>query len=177
MNKYRFSPIKSKEQLFEAIKYTHFKCFELCNKVFGSYLPVAGNLGIFCHHEDEYEFLTKLREQLTDKSDNWNQKYYRLHKPIKIPSEGDVPGTTYTYLYIRKPDHHTEVGDVDFVLNSKDYLELRNSLSTGIEIKGMEILDRPTLDLIKLFDPAFDVSSFIGQKDIVENIKAQTIQF
>lgn len=171
INKYRFSPIENKEQLLEAIKYTHLKCFELCKKIFGKYLPVAGNFGIFCHFDDEYEFLTKLREQLTEKSDNWNQKYYRLHEPIKILSQGDVPDTVYTYLYIRKPDQHTEVGDVDFVLNSKEYLELRNNLSKGMKIKGMEILDRPNLDLIKLFDPAFDVSSFIGQKDIVENVR------
>lgn len=173
MNQFKFSPIKSKDQLFEAIKYTHLKCFELCKRVYGKYLPVAGNLGIFCHYNDEYEFLTKLREKLTDKSDNWNQKYYRLHDPIKFPSDGDIPETTYTYLYIRKPDYHTEVGDVDFVLNKKEYKVLRKNLSNGVKIKGMEILDRPELDLIKLLDPTFDVSSFIGQKDINEDIKAQ----
>lgn len=176
MNKYRFSPIENKEQLLEAIKYTHFKCFELCKKVYGKYLPVAGNLGIFCHHDDEYEFLTKLRGQLTDKSDNWNQKYYHLHEPITIPTDGGIPEATYTYLYVRKPDQHTEVGDVDFVLDSKEYQELRNNLSNGVKIKGMEILDRPDLDLIKLLDPAFDVSSFIGQKDIIENVNAQINQ-
>jgi hypothetical protein len=176
MNKFRFSPIKNKEQLFEAIKYTHIKCFELCKKVYGKYLPVAGNLGIFCHDNGEYEFLTKLREELTDKTDNWNQKYYRLYEPIKIPSNDDIPETTYTYLYIRKPDQHTEVGDVDFVLNSKEYSELRNNLANGVKIKGMEILDRPELDLIKLFDSDFDVSSFIGQKDIIEDIRDQENQ-
>lgn len=174
MKQYKFSPIKNKEELMEAIKYTHLKCFELCKKIYSKYLPIAGNLGIFCHYDDEFEFLTKLREQLTDKSDNWNQKYYRLYEPIRIPSQGGVRETVYTHLYIRRPDRHTEVGDVDFVLNSKEYLELRDKISKGMKIKGMEILDRSNLDLIKLFDPAFDVSSFIGQKNMVENIKAQT---
>jgi len=173
MESYRFSPIKNKEQLLEAIKYTHLKCFELCKKTFGRYLPVAGNIGIFCHYDDEYKFLTELREQLTDKSDNWQQKYYRLHKPITIPAHGDMPDTVYTYLYIRKPDQHSEVGDVDFVLDKKEYLELKNSLLRGKEIKGIKIFDRPGLDLIKLFDPDIDALSFIGTKDMAENIKAQ----
>lgn len=173
MKLYKFSPIESKEQLLEAIKYTHFKCFELCEKTFGRYLPVAGNIGIFCHYDDEYKFLTELREQLTEKSDNWQQKYYRLHEPITIPVQGDMPETVYAYLYIRKPDQHTEVGDVDFVLDSKEYDELKNTLLKGIEIKGVKIFDRPGLDLIKLFDPDIDTLSFIGTKNMAENVKVK----
>jgi hypothetical protein len=173
MESYRFSPIENKERLLEAIEYTHFKCFELCKKVLGRYLPVAGNIGIFCHYDDEYKFLTELREQLTEKTDNWNQKYYRLHKPIKIPAHEDVPDTVYTYLYIRRPDQHREVGDVDFVLNNKEYRELKNTLLKGIEIKGMKIFDRPGLDLIGLFDPDIDTLSFIGTKNMAENVKVK----
>ncbi|MDD5221120.1 MAG: hypothetical protein PHV47_00710 [Candidatus Pacebacteria bacterium] len=173
MKSYRFSPIENKEQLFEAIKYTHFKCFELCKNIFGKYLPVAGNIGIFCHFENEYQFLTELRKQLTVESDNWNQKYYRLHEPIIIPSQGDMPETVYTYLYIRKPDQHMEVGDVDFVLDVKRYNELKKVLIEGKRIKGMEIFDRSELDLIRLSDPYSDVVSFIGKMDIGENIRNQ----
>jgi len=172
MKLYRFSPIKNEKELLEAIKHTHFACFELCKKVFGKYLSVAGNIGIFCHDEDEYKFLTKLREKLTDTSDNWNQKYYRLHTPIEIPAQGDVLDTVYTYLYIRKPDHHKEVGDVDFVLEDKEYNTLKNSLLGGMEIKGMKIFDRPELDLIKLFDPDIDALSFAGTKYMAENLRA-----
>ena len=174
MNSFKFSPIKSQEELLKAVKYTHSKCFELCKKVFGKYIPVAGTIGIFCHYDDEYEFLTKLREQLTEESDNWNQKYYRLYEPIVIPAQGDVPATIYTYLYIRKPDQHEEVGDIDFVLNSKEYLELKSSLLSGTEIKGMEIFDRPGLDLIRLFDSEIDTLSFIGINDMAENVKVKT---
>ena len=119
MKQYKFSPIKNKEQLLETIKYTHFKCFALCKKVFGKHLPVAGNIGIFCHYDDEYKLLTKIREELTKKSDNWNQKYFLLHKPIIIPAKNNIPETIYTYLYIRKPDQHKEIGDADFVINKK----------------------------------------------------------
>ena len=173
MKPYRFSPIQDKNQLLEAIKFTHLKCFELCKKIFGKYLPVAGNIGIFCHYDDEYKFLTKLREELTEKTDNWNQKYYRLYEPIVIPAQGNVPATIYTYLYIRKQDQHEEVGDVDFVLNNKEYFELKSSLLSGTEIKGIKIFDRPGLDLIRLFDPDIDTLSFIGTKDMTENLRVK----
>jgi hypothetical protein len=170
LNKYRFSPIINKEQLMRAIEYTHFTCFELCKKNFKRYLPVAGNIGIFCHYDDEFAFLTKFREELTDKNDNWNKKYYRLYKPIVIPAKNDIPETVYTYLYIRKPDQHTEVGDVDFVLEKKEFENLKKTLSTGTKMKGVEILNRPELDLIKLFDPDIDALSYIGAKDMNENV-------
>jgi len=171
MKPFRFSPIKSQSELAKAIEYIHFACFQLCHQALGKYLPVAGNVGVFCHYDDEYRFLTKLREELTEKSDNWNEKYYRLHEPISIPAQGDIRETKYTYLYIRRPDQHTEVGDVDFVLNKKEYNELKGSLSQGTEIKGLKKLDRPDLDLIKVFDPDIDALSFIGTKDMVENVK------
>lgn len=171
INQFRFSPIRSNEQLLEAIRYTHFACFELLKRNFGKYLPVAGNIGIFCHTDDEYQFLTSVRKEMTDVSDNWNKKYYRLHEPITIPARDDVPTTQYTYLYIRKPDQHTEVGDVDFVLNQKEYSELKGSLLRGERMNGIEIMDRPELDLLRVFDPAYDVLSFIGKKNMAENVK------
>ena len=42
-----------------------------------------------------------------------------------------------------------------------------------MEIKGMEILDRPELDLIKLFDPDIDALSFIGTKNMSENLRVK----
>ncbi len=170
MEQYKFSPIKSKEELFEAIKYTHLKCFELLKRNFGKHLPVAGNIGIFCHYDDEYNFLTKLRKELTEESNNWNQKYYRLHEPITIPSQLDIPETIYTYLYVRGPDQHKEVGDVDFVLRKKEYTKLKQELIEGKEKTGLEILDRTDLDLIRVFDPKSDVLSFIGKVDMSGNI-------
>jgi hypothetical protein len=37
----------------------------------------------------------------------------------------------------------------------------------------MKIFDRPGLDLISLYDPDIDVLSFIGTKNMGENVKAQ----
>ncbi len=175
MKLYRFSPITNEEELIEAIKHTHFACFELCKKAFDKYLPVAGNMGIFCHYDDEYKILTKLREELTEQSDNLNQKYFRLHKPIVLSATDDVPETTYTYLYIRKPDQYrAQVGDVDFVIDDEKYIELKKLLQDGLQINGGKIFDRPDLDMIELSDPDVDALAYISTKAMTEKVRIKT---
>jgi len=175
MKLYRFSPIENKDQLVEAIIHTHFKCFKLCKKAFNNYLPVAGNMGIFCHYDNEYKLLTKLREELTEKSENWNQKYFLLHEPIIIPAKNDVPETIYTHLYIRKPDQYrAQVGDVDFVLDNEKYIELKKSLEKGEEINGAKVFDRPDLDMIELSNPDIDALAYISTKAMTEKVRIKT---
>lgn len=172
MKSLRFSPIKDMPQLFRAIEYIHFECHRLCKQNLGHLLPVAGNIGVFSHFEDEFILLTKIRKELTDINNNWNNKYFKFHKPIVIPAKDEVPETMYTYLYIRKPDDHTpNVGDVDFYMELNKYLAIKESLLSGKIMKGVTIFDRLDLDLIRLSDPIIDVSSFIGQKTMAENIK------
>lgn len=169
MQLYRFSPIKNKEELFEAIKHTHFACYKLCKQTFGYYLPNAGNIGIFCHYDDEFAFLTKMREEMTILSDNWKQKYYRLLDPIIIPAYRDIPETLYTYLYIRKPDtNHPDVGDVDFYMEPKNYKNLKDSLLAGKKIIGASIFERSDLDLIKLSNPEIDSCAFVGTNKMTD---------
>ena len=166
MKSYSFSPIKSENELLDAITYTHFVCFELCKQTLGKYLSVAGNIGIFCHYDDEYQFLTKLLEQLIDNSDSLFKKSFRLHKPIVIPARGEVPETTYTYLYIRKPDpyrHH--VGDVDFILKEDEYRELKESLQSGEAIKGARVFERSDPDMVELYDPDVDALGYVRTKN------------
>jgi len=176
MKLYRFSPIENKEQLLEAIKHTHLECYKLCKDSFGEFFPNAGNIGIFCHYDGEYEFLTKMREEMTEASDNFDQKYYRLHEPIVIPADGDVPETTYTFLYIRKPDpyrHH--VGDVDFYLKPEEYSELKNSLLNGKKIKGARVFDRPDLDMIEHYDPDVDALGYVSTNQMTEKVRVKQI--
>lgn len=176
MKLFRFSQIKNKTQLFKATEYIHFECHRLCKQNLGYLLPVSGNVGVFCHYEDEYEYLTKIRKELTDLSDNWNQKYFRLYKPIVIPAKNGIPETTYTYLYIRKPDpNNLHVGDVDFYLGPNKYKELKQSLLSGKVIKGVKIFERPDLDLIRLYDEDIDVTSYIGKKTMTENVRVKKI--
>jgi hypothetical protein len=163
MDQYRFSPIKDEDKLLEAITYLHFACFSLCKQAFGKYLPNAGNIGIFSHSEAEFTFLTKLRESLTQTEDNINNKYYRLHQPITIPAKGDVPETTYTYLYIRKPESdHPQVGDVDFYMEPPQYLKLKEELLQGKIMPGAQIFAKPGYDYIELSEPEGDIEGFVG---------------
>lgn len=175
MKLYRFSPIKSKEELFIAIEHTHFSCYQLCKQSFGKYYSNAGNIGIFCHYDEEHEFLTGLRKELTELTDNFNQKYFRLLDPIIIPAKGDVPATTYTHLYIRKPDpyrHH--VGDLDFYMDQSKYDETKRELRDGEKIKGARILpNRPDLDMIELYDPDVDVLGYVSTHKMTETVRVK----
>lgn len=155
---YRFSPIKNKEELLKVIEHLHVSCNKICKQAFGEYLPVAGNIGIFCHYEDEFVFLTKLREELTDRNDNWNQKYYKLLEPIKISQKNEIPEAIYTYLYIRRPDEtKPQVGDIDFVMGKN----LFDKLKKINKMNNVEVFYRPDLDMFRLSTRDTDVLPYI----------------
>ena len=131
-------------------------------------------MGVFCHYDDEYEFLTKLRKELTEASGNVNQKYFRLHKPIVISAKGDVSETIYTFLYIRKPDpyrHH--VGDIDFYLEPEKYKELKEFLLTGKKIKGARVFERSDLDMIELYNPDVDTLAYVSTEKMSEAVRVK----
>jgi hypothetical protein len=174
MKLYRFSPIKDKSGLLEAIRHIHLECYKLCHQSFGASLANSGNMGIFCHYEEEYDRLVKIREELTEPSDNPKQKYYRLHNPIVIPATGNAPETSYYYLYIRKPDpyrHH--VGDVDFFLEPEKYTELKEAMLNGAVVRGARVFDRPDLDMIELYDPDSDVLGYISTEKMTEKVRVK----
>lgn len=161
MKLYRFSPIKNKEELLKAIQYLHFAACKLCKQTLGYYLPNAGNLGIFCHYDEEYEILTKIRKEITNESSNWNQKYFKLYQPIVIPAQDEISETTYTYLYVRKPDpYRSQVGDIDFYLEPEKHKELKDELLAGKKIKGARIFPGGE-DMIELFNPNIDVLDYV----------------
>lgn len=167
MNSFRFSPIRDKEKLLQALEYIHEAAHRMCQKNLGLLLPVAGNIGVFCHFEDEFEYLTGLRKELTDLNDNWNQKYFKLHNPIEFPAKSGFPQAKYTYLYVRKPDSHTpNVGDVDFYLEPEKYAKLKEAVLSGTYARGVKMFERPDLDLVRLYDPDIDVSAFVGSYNL-----------
>lgn len=162
MHQFRFSPISDVNQLMEAIKYIHFSCFKLCKDFFGEYLPVAGNLGVFCHYDDEFRFLTALKENMTDKSDNWNNKYFRLRQPIIVPAQKGISETIYTYLYIRRPDSQKpQVGDVDFVVKGERFAESKRLALSGHKAGKVAAEYRSDLDMVCLSNPDIDVLAYI----------------
>jgi len=174
MRLYRFSPIQTEIELRAAIEYVHFASYGLCKASFGRYMSNAGNIGIFCHYDDEYEALIEIRKHLTEASDNWNQKYFRLLDPIVIPGKGDVPETTYTHLYIRKPDpYRAHVGDVDFYLEPQAYLELKGSLKAGKKVSGARIFDRADADMVELYDPDVDVLAYVSTHQMAEMMRVK----
>lgn len=176
MKLYRFSPIQDQAALMAAIEHIHFSCYTLCKQAMGEYYPNAGNMGVFCHYDDEYERLIKLRESITEPSDNVNQKYYRLYESIVIPARDDVPETTYTHLYIRKPDpYRYHVGDVDFFLEPEQYQELKQSMLNGRVINGARVFDRPDLDMIELYHPDIDALGYISTARMSQAVRAKII--
>lgn len=166
MSSYRFSPITSKTALYEALRYVHIQGHLLAKKTLHRYLPVAGNIGIFCHSDAEFEQLILIRDELIDQSTHWNHKYFKLISPIVFSSELDIPETTYRYLYIRPPEAtQTNVGDVDFYLPKEAYEEMKQNVADGT-YTGVSLLVRPDLELIRLEDPSIDVLSFVGSYDL-----------
>ena len=131
-------------------------------------------MGVFCHYDGEYKFLTELQKKLTEESDNLNQKYFRLHNPIVIPAREDIPKTIYTYLYIRRPDQYrAQVGDVDFMIGDKEYTELKESLQKGSQINGAKIFDRPDLDMVELSDPDIDALAYVSTRAMTEKVRVK----
>ncbi len=166
MKLYRFSPVTTQEGLREALRHIHVECFKLCKASLGEYLPVAGNIGFFCHYDEEYKVLTELRKQLTDESDSILGKYFRLHEPIVFPAEGDIPETTYTHLYIRQPDmYRGQVGDIDFVMPAERYNKAKSELQSGEIIPGARIYPRGDLDMIELYNPDVDALGYVIADD------------
>lgn len=164
---------KEKLLLFSAIQHIHVACNQLCKQILGEYLTNSGNMGVFCQTEEEYEKFTKLREELTEPSDNPNQKYYKLSEPLVIPANGDVPETTYTHLYIRKPDptpYGKYQGDVDFVMDQDEYKELKEKVGNG-EVKSAEIYDRPGWNNIQLTDTTIGAVAYVSTMQMAEKVR------
>jgi len=172
MKLYRFSPIKNHKELLEAVKHIHVECHKLCMESLGKYLPNAGNMGIFCHYDKEYETLIKIREKLAEPSDNPNQKYFRLYKAITISAKAGIPRATYTHIYFRKPDpyrHH--VGDLDFYLEQEKYTRLKQSILAGKNVKGARVFERPDLDMVELYNPDVDVLAYVSTKKMTQKVR------
>jgi hypothetical protein len=111
---------------------------------------------------------------LTIGSDNVNQKYFRLHQPITIPASQNNPETTYTYLYIRKPDpYRFHVGDVDFYLPPEEYQTLKSRLSTWESVPWARVFDRKDLDMIELYNPDSDVLWYISTAMMTETVRVK----
>ena len=161
-------------EILDFIKPIHIDCHKLCILVLNKYLPVAGNLGIFTHSEDEYKRLIELSKRLTKPTNNPNQKYFELFQPITVGEEGNTPEATYTNLYIRKPDY-TDYGkyqgDVDFILSTEDYEKLKLSVLKGDCANGATLYDRPGWDTVQLVSKEIASVAYVCTKEFSEKVR------
>jgi hypothetical protein len=168
---YRFSPIATQGELLRVITHIHESCHRLSMSTFGKFLPVAGNVGVFCHYDDEYVALTRLRNELCQPTTDTDLKYFTLLTPIVVPKSGDIPAATYTHLYIRKPDpYRYQTGDVDFVLPQDKYHALKHEIEIGHALPGSRVFERSELDMIELYNPAIDALAYVSPDSINEKI-------
>lgn len=169
----KFDPITSMEELLQTISYIHFESYKLSKQAFGKYFPNAGNMGIFCQSDEEYDFLNKLKEEITYPSDNPNQKYFTLKEPIIIEAQDDIPRIRYEYLYIRKPDptpYGKNRGDVDFYSDDA-FEELSSKVKTG-NIQNTELSEQAGVGvMIKI--QGEDVPAYISTKKMTELIRVR----
>ncbi len=149
---YRFSPIKTKEDLLEAINYVASETTELCRRVTDKEYPISG-LTIFSHYPDEFEELKKIVLSLGELDSENNGPCVKLHKPIKLPN-GEL-----FLLRVRQPDpYRLHVGCNDFEVPDygefkKQYLEAKPS--------NLRLIERPDFEMIEFFDPDYDVLAYV----------------
>ena len=172
MQLYRFSPITTQAGLLDAIKHIHVSAHQLSENTFGKYLEKSGNVGVFTHYEDEYEYLTKLRKELTDESVSFNGKYFKLKDPIVLPEIDGIPETTYEFLYIRQPDpYRSQVGDIDFCVSESEYEAVKESVKNA-EAEGARVYEgKSGLDMVELFNPDVDVLAYVVDHKMAEVVK------
>lgn len=153
MNKiYRFSPIKTKDELFDAINYVATKTIELRKKVTSKVYPTK-LLTIYSHYPNEFENLKSMLFKLGSFDKEVNGPYVKLFDPIQLPNN------KLEFLRIREPDpYRMQVGCSDVVVPDfegfkKEYLaKYSNSL---------RLLKRPERDILEFFDPDFDVLAYV----------------
>lgn len=159
------------EKIRNLIKLIHVGCFQLCKQAYGSYLPIAGNVAIFCQSDEEFSNLNQLKKLITIPSDNPNQKYFPLREPLVLPAIEDLPQATYSYLYIRKPASDSpELGDIDFVLNPNEYTRFKKLVLEG-KVKGAEVYNKPGWDNIEVRDPTVNALTYIGTQAMAEKAR------
>ena len=89
-----------------------------------------------------------------------------------------MPETTYTHLYIRRPDpYRAQVGDVDFELPENEYEVLKQSLLSGQSIVGARLFERPDLDMIELYHPDVDALGYVSPPFITEKVRVKQSEF
>lgn len=155
MDTYRFSPIESKEKLFEAIIYIATQTTSLCKKITGKTYPI-GSLTVFSHGQEEFEKLKEILFTLGELDHENNGPFVKLHEPIQIGKD------RIELLRIRRPDpDRPQVGCNDFEAPSyEEFKEEFLAKNPG----NLRLVVRPEYEMIEFFDPDFDVLAYVVSK-------------
>ncbi|HEC63991.1 MAG TPA: hypothetical protein ENI23_01715 [bacterium] len=168
------SKISNKKELLDTITKLHFEAYHLIQSSFSKYFPNAGNVGIFCHYEDEYNNLIKIRDSLSYKSSEPNRKYFKLKQPIVTEAKNEIPQVKYTHLYIREPDpspYGEHLGDIDFFVKDSEYKELLDEVDKG-RIKNAIIYIQDGIGkIIQVANDSIETLAYISTKNITETIR------
>jgi hypothetical protein len=152
MTQYRFSPIKTKDELLQAVRYVAEQTSELSKKIIGCSFSIK-SLTIFSHFEDEFINLKKILFELGDLYNENNGPRIKLHQPIKI---GD---NQIEYLRIRQPDsERPQVGCCDFEV--EDYFAFKNQYLESHK-DNLRLIIRTEYEMIEFFHPGFYVLAYV----------------
>lgn len=162
--------------LLKRVNDIHSDCHRLCLYATNKFLPVAGNIGIFCQSEEEYKAFKEGQQEIVKPSDNPNQKYFEQKEPIVIEKTEGIPQAIYTYLYIRKFDptpYGKNKGDIDFVMAEVEYEAFKQDVLEGKTPKGVELYDRRNWDTVQITDPAINSVAYISTKEFSEKVRVK----
>lgn len=163
----------TKEQLYEKVRYIYQQCSLLVKESLGMVPLTAGNIAIFCQSDDEYAAYSEIAEQLVRPSDNPDQKYFQLIEPVVIEDTDELPGTTLTWLYIRKPSEDSpESGDVDYTMSEADYKQLKAQVDAG-NVKNASIYVRPGWDMVEFRNSQYDGLPYVAILPMQEKVRVR----
>ena len=159
MNKlYRFSPIRTEEQLIESIRYIDSQARELSNKIIKKEYPLS-SLTIFSHYPDEFEQLKEILFKMGEQQAENNGPYVRLVNPLVLR------GGALKFVLVIKPDpYRMQVGCCDF--NIPDYDEFKSNYLKSTTNK-LRLIERVDHEMIEFFDPDFDILAYVVNKPLL----------
>ena len=159
MNKlYRFSPIKTEEQLIESIRYIDSQARELSNKIIKKEYPLS-SLTIFSHYTDEFEQLKEILFEMGEQQAENNGPYVKLANPLVLR------GGALKFVRVRKPDpYRMQVGCCDF--NIPNYDEFKSNYLKSNTNK-LRLIKRVDYEMIEFFDPDFDILAYVVNKPLL----------
>lgn len=155
MQLYRFSPIRTLDQIKQALRYVSSEGTKLGERAVGEQLSID-YLTLFAHYDGEYRGLvSQLKELGKDEPANHGIRI-ALHQPMIIETQ------SIALIKVRQPDpYRTQVGCCDFKV--PDYQSFKNKYLFQAQA-NLRLIERPGYEMIEFFDPDFDVFAYVVSK-------------